>query len=401
MKTAAFDGSTIDQPPSGAARNGGNGHAGIPVPDHGTDTTPKDHSLPDPNGPSRPNSSDLPGAFINSRVDYWISKKERPEVNPDRDVVLAAAWNNSGEAVVREHHTAKFNSIWADCERVFLEVVGDIQGNIQSGMAHLRELTQLLHRTDRYIEIERRTQPWTVWEAVQLAAVLVFSLMLLGVDVNSAAVTLMESGIEAFRGHYGRAALFNLSVIMGAAFIIKSVTNWLETDYARRRYTLLVFAAAGIALAAAIPVFAQTYSRLSADPIALMTASQTASQGPNSGWTFALQLMVGNLVAGAMWLTASQIVESHAPSVRAESPIWRRVKDDLDAQATGLREEREKLGLFQGKLDVINSKRNLLITRAVEMYRLAAADAERARKTAALLNEFPADQSNNDKKRKP
>jgi vacuolar-type H+-ATPase subunit D/Vma8 len=77
------------------------------------------------------------------------------------------------------------------------------------------------------------------------------------------------------------------------------------------------------------------------------------------------------------------------------------VKDDLDAQAVGLREEREKLGLFQGKLDVINSKRTQLISRAVEMYRLAAADAERSRKTAALLNEFPTDQNNNDKKRKP
>ena len=57
--------------------------------------------------------------------------------------------------------------------------------------------------------------------------------------------------------------------------------------------------------------------------------------------------------------------------------------------------------MFQGKLDVINSKRTLLITRSVEMYRLAAADAERSRKAAALLNEFPADQNNNDKKRKP
>lgn len=151
---------------------------------------------------------------------------------------------------------------------------------------------------------------------------------------------------------------------------------------------------------AAVPIFAQTYSRLTADPIAAMTGSESVSPGSNSWWTFALQLFVGNLVAGAMWLTAAHIVERHRPSVRAENPMWSRVKNDLDKQATGLREEREKLGLFQGKLEIIGSKRHQLVTLAVELYRLAATEADRSRKTTALLNEFLSD-DDNDKKPKP
>jgi hypothetical protein len=340
------------------------------------------------NGASHVEAEAAPGPFINSRMDYWVMKKDRPEIQPDKDVILSAAWNGSGESVVRDHHAAKFNSFWADAEGVLRQVVQDMAANVRSGEAHLRALTERLKRTDRYIEVDRKSQPWTWWNVAQLAGIMVFSFLLLWVDINSAAVTLVESGIEAFRGHYWRAAMFNLSVIIGGAFLIKSLANWLETDFARRRYAFVVFALAAVSLAAAVPIFAQTYSRIMADPLASMAVLETVSHGSNPWWTFALQLLVGNLVAGAMWLTATQIVELHRPSVRAENPMWTRVKADLDKQAAGLREEREKVGLFQGKLDIIASKRHQLVTRAVEFYRLAAAESERSRKTSAMLNEF-------------
>lgn len=191
--------------------------------------------------------------------------------------------------------------------------------------------------------------------------------------------------------------MFNLSVIVGGAFLIKSLANWLETDFARRRYAFVVFTLAMVSLAAAVPIFAQTYSRITADPLASMASLDGVSSGSNSWWTFALQLLVGNLVAGAMWLTATQIVERHRPSVRAENPMWTRVKTDLDKQAFGLREEREKVGLFQGKLEIIGAKRSQLVTRAVELYRLAAAESDRSRKTSALLNQFLDDKNNKPK----
>jgi hypothetical protein len=324
-------------------------------------------------------------------------KKDRPEIQTDRDVILSAAWNGSGESVVRDHHVAKFNSLWADAEGVLREVVRDIAVNVRSGEAHLRELATRLARTDRYIEVERKSQPWTFWEGAQLAGIIFFSFLLLWIDVNSAAITLQESGIEAFRNHYWRAAMFNLSVIVGGAFLIKSLANWLETDFARRRYAFVVFTLAAISLTTAVPIFAQAYSRLTADPLASMATLDAVSHGSNSWWTFALQLMVGNLVAGALWLTVTLIVERHRPSVRAENPMWTRVKGDLDKQAAGLREEREKVGLFQGKLEIIEAKRHQLVTRAVELYRLASAESDRSRKTSALLNEFLDDQDKHNK----
>lgn len=360
---------------------------GVPPEDAGLVEDSQQQSPP-VNGASHSTIDLEPGAFINSRTDYWIANKDRAEVQPDRDVILSTAWNNSGESVVREHHTAKFDAVWADAEQVFRNVLEDVAANVRSGEAHLRELTKRLNRTDRYVETEYKTKPWTGWDVAQLVAVVWFSVMLLGVDVNSAAVTLMASGIEAFREHYWRSALFNLSVIMGGAFLIKSVVSWLETDFARRRYVRIVFVLAGLSVVAAVPVFAQTYSRLTADPISLMTGNGPSSTGATSWLVFALQLLTGNLIAGAMWLTAAEIVEAHRPSVRVENPIWRRVKDDVDKQAAGLRQEREKVGLFQGKLEIIKAKRHQLVTRAVELYRLAAGDAERSRKTSALLTDF-------------
>lgn len=385
-------GSTAPEPPiSLPSHNGSNGHNG-----NGAGKLTPASPQPFPVNEKSANVNDAPhadgeaapGPFISSRMDYWVTKKDRPEVQPDKDVILPAAWNGSGEAVVREHHIAKFNSIWADLEGVLRQVLQDMVANVRSGEAHLRELTQRLNRTDRYIEVERQSQPWTAWEIAQMVGILLFSVLLLAVDINSAAITLMESGIEAFRGHFWRAAMFNFSVIVGGAFLIKTLANWLDSDHARRRYALAIFVLALISLAAAVPVFAQTYSRIAADPIATMTSLEPASSGHNSWWTFALQLLVGNLVAGAMWLTATLIVERHRPSTRAENPMWTRVKADLDKQAADLREEREKMGLFQGKLQMIDSKRQQLVTRAVELFRLAAAESDRSRKTTAMLNEF-------------
>lgn len=390
--------SAPEQPLSLPSHTGANGHNGNGAPKPAS-TTPKvigANGVVQTNGALHSDADAAPGPFISSRMDYWVTKKDRPEIHPDKDVILSAAWNGSGEAVVRDHHIAKFNSIWADMEGVLRQVLQDMAANVRSGEAHLRELTARLTRTDRYIEVERQSQqPWTWWNVAQLVGIVVFSFLLLWVDINSAAVTLLESGIEAFRGHYWRAAMFNLSVIVGGAFLIKSLANWLETDFARRRYAFVVFTLAMVSLAAAVPIFAQTYSRITADPLASMASLDAVSQGSNSWWTFALQLLVGNLVAGAMWLTATQIVERHRPSVRADNPMWTRVKTDLDKQAFGLREEREKVGLFQGKLEIIGAKRNQLVTRAVELYRLAAAESERSRKTSELLNQFLDDKNNN------
>ena len=395
--TPKQDGPSPEQTSSLPSHNGANGHNGngaaMPAPTSPEPVTVNgaEHN----NGANHNQQESAPGPFISSRMDYWVTKKDRPEIHPDKDVILSAAWNGSGESVVRDHHIAKFNSIWADMEGVLRQVLQDMAANVRSGEAHLRELTARLQRTDRYIEVERQSLPWTWWNVAQLVGIVVFSFLLLWVDINSAAVTLLESGIEAFRGHYWRAAMFNLSVIVGGAFLIKSLANWLETDFARRRYAFVVFTLALMSLAAAVPIFAQTYSRITADPLASMASLDAVSHSSNSWWTFALQLLVGNLVAGAMWLTATQIVERHQPSVRAENPMWTRVKTDLDKQAFGLREEREKVGLFQGKLEIIGAKRDQLVIRAVELYRLAAAESERSRKTSELLNQFLDDKNNN------
>jgi hypothetical protein len=124
------------------------------------------------------------------------------------------------------------------------------------------------------------------------------------------------------------------------------------------------------------------------DPIALMTGEAGTAGAANSAWTFALQILTGNLIAGAMWLTAALLIERHRPSIRVENPTWRRVKDDLDAISNLLRKEREKLGLVQAGLIRIEAERHQLITRAVELFKLASTEAQRAQKTSALFHEF-------------
>lgn len=330
----------------------------------------------------------LPSAFVESDNYYKVFKKVHPALEPERSVILAAAWNGSGEQVVRAHHVAKFNAEWAGDELVLRRVEQDVAENVRSGEAHEREFDAILNGTDPYIEEHREPKPWTVWDRVQLVAMLLFSLVLLTVDMNSAALTLMNSGLDGFRDHYWRAALFNVALIIGGAFLIKSASNWLTTDQGGRRYAWVVCIAAAVSLFVALPVFAKTYARMTIDPIALMTGEAGTTGTANSAWTFALQILTGNLIAGAMWLTAALLIERHRPSIRVENPTWRRVKDDLDAISNLLRKEREKLGLVQAGLARIEAERHQLVTRAVELFKLAATEAQRAQKTSALFDEF-------------
>src|SRR5262245_16134812 len=99
------------QTPPRPSHDGANGHNGNGVPKQACSNSEEieANAVLEVNGTSVPEVDKVPGPFINSRMDYWVTKKDRPEVHPDRDVILSAAWNGSGESVVREHHVAKFN----------------------------------------------------------------------------------------------------------------------------------------------------------------------------------------------------------------------------------------------------------------------------------------------------
>ncbi len=349
-------------------RNGGNGHDTPPI---AAPAVSSDHGGNGNGKAAQPSVEATPGAFVASDNEYRVLSKEHPALTPERELILGAAWNRSGEQVVRAHHVAKFDAEWAGDEQVLRQVAHDISENVQSGESHERNLSSVLHSTDPYVYEQRETKPWTIWDRVQLAAMLLFSIVLLAVDINSTALILMNSGLDGFRGHYWKAALFNLALIIGGAFLIKAISAWLTSDQARRRYTLVVASSAIVSLIVALPVFARMYARMTIDPIALMTGEVGSAGSVNSALTFALQIFTGNLIAGTMWLTASLFIERHRPSIRIENPAWRRVKDDLDVISNLMRQEGEKLGLVQAGLVRIDAERRELVTRAVELYKLA------------------------------
>ena len=99
-----------------------------------------------------------------------------------------------------------------------------------------------------------------------------------------------------------------MALIIGGAFLIKSASNWLTTDQGGRRYAWVVCIAAAVSLFVALPVFARTYARMTIDPVALMTGEAGNTGTANSAWTFTLQILTGNLIAGAMWLTAALLI---------------------------------------------------------------------------------------------
>jgi hypothetical protein len=307
----------------------------------------------------------LPGIFQPSSLPGKALAHPRVQPQLDGNSILEAALRGASPESVRKHHTNIYNCdpVISRNEPLLQRIRQNLNESIAGGEARVRELGNLLQQV--LPTSIAGTPAWSAWTIAELTALLLFSVALLVADLNASASILMNGGLDTFRGHYFRAAFFNLSLICGGAFLCKAMSRLFETDAARRRYLFAVGILAAIAVTYALPVWASMYAKIQLDPL-----SQLAGPETNSGPTalpFVAQIAAGNLLAGFLWLASSRLIDPHIRDKRDCSAL----RKEAERITARLHSERRKLGIVEGRLAGIEADRNKFVERALEKFQLA------------------------------
>ncbi|MCF7763188.1 MAG: hypothetical protein K9N62_05895 [Verrucomicrobia bacterium] len=304
---------------------------------------------------------------------YKVPVDDIPKMEPDRSFIRRAAWNGSGEVVVLEHHSALFAMAFGADRESLLEAERNTLKDVEQWDAERTQLETALEDTRRDITDRSDPVPWRISERIRVGVMFLLVIVFLGVDVNYAAVTLLQSGIEFF-DTYWKAAFLNLAIIVGGVVMIDAVHLHLSSFQNRKRFFLIVVSAAFIALAFALPAFAKTSVNMGLDPIARMTGEAPVQNAPNPAVAFILLIVAGNLIAGAISIAAIEEVNRHRMPHNIQNPVWAKLRRDLEANMTTSQPLRERLGLIRGRSTQINAAETVFTTEALELYRIAAAE---------------------------
>lgn len=336
-------------------------------------------TAPEANGSFRSNAERLIH-YGSSRLPEEILKTTKQAVRlpgKDMDYIRATAITNSqgGEADVRDHCSRQFGAENAELEEECRRLTHLVAADISGVERQLGELSRLLSTTERYLESVGTAVPWTPMARTNVICLLVLSVLLLAVGINTNATVLMSSGISAFATPF-RAYLFSL-IPIGIAAAFKVPCSHIEQRKHRVLYTLVIWMIGIVFGIIWAGMFASTFPGMTQDTASLIdsltNASTTANpEGHSSNGSFIfVAILAEALLAAGCWLTAQLIIEKHQPSTRTDNPAYLKAQADVNHwQSRKCENERLAAGLA-GKLRAIDDTRRHFVESAVADFRAA------------------------------
>lgn len=358
------------------------------IPNRHDDAAP--HPLPDviPVSTAAPTESTvLPGAFVTTRGDEALLRQDFADIPIADKVVRAAAFEDAGEAAVKSHHEKLFVEVWGVTIATLTRVRDEVSKNIARGHAFIAVLEHDLQRIgEPFVGQEGGGKPYTGSVLGHVIALRLFAVACLVADIVYFATRMLVAQPALFGNSFWRAAFGPIGVLLALSFLLKARLNLLDTPKERRAFAAqLLWIAIGVT-AAAIPLFAINFANATSDPIAALTARQTAPSV--AAWiAFSAQIIACNLAAAAAAVNADYLSEAHRQPSRALSDGWKVVKQRLDHLAGQILQESATLGRYEGRLHEIDAKRDLLVSEALRRHQAARADAERFRAHAASFTD--------------
>jgi hypothetical protein len=285
-----------------------------------------------------------------------------------------------GEEDVRHYHAKSFNESHAEllekCSRLQVNAAADLEGvNL-----HIKELSAIVHATKRYRDFNRDSAPWTKFARIQVGVLIVFSILLLGVGINTIAQVLYASGIPGFEKAW-RCYLFSLTPI-GIAFGIKGLRSFIHDHKRAMLYTVGIWVV-GLAFGFMwVLLFAERFPGLtqSASDIVNSISISASNSKPHTGdfWFIVASILAESFLAAGCWLTAEAIIERHSPPVRKNNPAYDKVHSDLDHFLNRRSEQESLIGKINGKIQAIDDARKRFVEEAVGSFRAAVKSYQQA-----------------------
>jgi hypothetical protein len=309
---------------------------------------------------------------------------------PDRLNIRTAA--HSGPAgLVRtiEYHSAQFGAVLGGSLIALRQVATDIAGNY-AGIAELEaRKSRRLRETEPYIDVSGPGLPWSWSARACVAFLLVFSLAMIGVGLNTIAVVLQNSGLRGFESPT-RAFLFSL-VTIGVAVGLKFLPRFFPSDRARRNYGIAVWLTGVVLGGVWACLFSRTFPGMtqSASEILAnaMSGSETSSD-PSSGWWLILcGLLAEAFIAAGCWLTIETVANRYTCKRRLANQAHQQVLNDLKCLARAKHEVGYYLGAIRGRIEEIEQSRLALLAQVAELFGLALTACEHQRVAIELFQQ--------------
>jgi len=216
----------------------------------------------------------------------------------------------------------------------------------------------------------------------------VFSLVLLGVGINTVAQVLLASGVPGFDNPW-RCYLFSLTPI-GIAFAFKSLRTFVPEARQKMIYTVIIWACGLVFGILWTILFASTFPALTQSASDIINSINSNSAGSSSGHGNILfiiaSILAESLLAAGCWLTIEAIVEKHQPSVRVANPAYARTQTDLDHWLKRKYEQLHIAGKIKGKMDATESARKRFVEDSVGLFRTALGAAGHGDHLSKLFN---------------
>ncbi len=288
------------------------------------------------------------------------------------------------EARVAEHHRYLFRSWHASDTEQAVQNRDLIHRYIQRLEERIRVLSRQLQRTDELIRQEQEAKGTTAWSTLDLVAVTgfgLFSLVLLGMGMNTLATYLMDSGFIIFVERPALAYLLS-AVNLGLAVLLKVGSSWLRNDAAKHRYFLWLWGLGLFSGALWLITFAVIFPNIEAqgvdEVIASLGQESSLKHAVLDGIFVCSQLVSEICISAALWMHLERIARAHAPGVvMARNPEHRGYLKRLSGYNERLRASVDKRAALEGWLEALRACETAYLSRAT-----AAAKAGQALRQA-------------------
>jgi hypothetical protein len=321
-----------------------------------------------------------------------LAPLKKPTVNMDFIQSIALTQGIKGEPSVRNYHDKLFIETTAEQSEISYHLMHQVESDIVGIQKHIQDLSAINLRTKRYQELHNKSIPWTRFAEVQIVLLMLVSVILLAVGINTIAQVLFASGIPGFDNPW-RCYLFTF-IPAGLPFVIKYLGMQWTDPSSKKTYTVMVWILGLISGIIWVRMFSVAFPSLtqSASAIINSLAQGQAINGndlQSSGWFITVTIFTEALLAAGCWLSIDAIVDKHQPSVRVDNPAFIKTQEDHNHQINHHREQVNVLGQLRGRIHEIEEGRQRFILEAVGLFHAAVAASAPAHELSRILNHQP------------
>lgn len=296
-----------------------------------------------------------------------------PEINKQALRAIAVTSGRSGEPNARELAARSFSG----ANNQHIEEIHGIQEflsvQINGVTKHVREISGSMNPAERYIRSHLQGTPWTTAAKVKCGFLIIISVFLILIGMNTIATVLLSSGLAGFQNPVSAYLFSGIPIALAAC--LKAIPSHIDQAPRRRFYILIIWGVGflfGILWAYQFAGIFRGLTQTAAEIITDFTSSGNAATEPNSNIMFVFTSIVAEaFLSAGCWLSAHTIAEQHQLERLTDNPVHLKKQSDLDRWGKIHHEYVQLRSQLNGKLQAIESRSHAYIEEALGFYRAA------------------------------